>query len=83
MLKVGDRVGGYPGFNNISHFMKGKIIDIDILRKQYLVEYDKEFDGGHEGMRQLVTGKTGHCWWELEGSLKKLKNQYNLFGEAV
>lgn len=71
-FKVGDRVEDkYRG--------EGTIIDIiepSILYLTILVQYDKEFVGGHNGNGVSgVKGEDKHCYWENASDLKRVEDK--------
>lgn len=68
-FKIGDRVHNEEkGFGTIIDMSKSIV-------KRFLVEYDNEIDEGHDGYFGSVRGKSGHCWWEFDGTIEKVEDE--------
>lgn len=85
-FKIGDRVEVISN-NNCSDLPKisdvGTIINIDDSSVPYLVEFDTERIGYHDGQNfGTVKGKQGRCYWCREGILKLYSVKFNV-GDRV
>lgn len=78
MLRVGTKVIAIEACdgNQDTYGKVGKIIDRDSsVHDMVLVEFIEDV-AGHTGYGEGIygrTGREGHCWWCLEGSLEKYK----------